>query len=77
MRRDTWTTFATYGYTRDVANDQRSAGGVHLHQIRRTRAGQWQRRILQTNGRHEAAGPVEPIETAAGEAAYQTARDAA
>jgi len=77
MRKDTWTTYATYGYTRDVANDQRSAGGVHLHQVRRTRSGQWQRRTLQSNGRHEAAGSVEPIDAAAGEAAYEAARNAA
>ena len=73
MRRDTWATYATYGYTFDAANDQRSAGGVHLHQIRLSN-GHWQKRILQSNGRFRAAGPVEPVDAAVGEAHFATAQ---
>lgn len=73
MSRATWTTYAVRGYTHDVANDQRSAGGVHLHQVRRTRKGYWQRRILQSNGSWSAAGQVTPITPAEGEALWATA----
>ena len=58
--RNNWTTWAVTGYTYDVANDQRSAGGVHLHQIRKTKTG-WQARIMQSNGRFKAAGEVKQI----------------
>lgn len=70
--RTKWNTYATYGYTRDVANSPSSAGGVHLHQVRWTRAG-WQKRICQSNGRHEAYGPVTPVDDCDGEAMYATA----
>lgn len=73
MSKTTWNTYATAGYTHDVANDQASAGGVHLHQVRKTKAG-WQRRILQSNGKHQAAGKVSPISEAEGEASYATAK---
>ncbi len=72
MSRTTWNTYRTTGYTCDVANDQRSAGGVHLHQVRHHRSGGWQHRILQSNG-HEAPGPVSPLEDRDGEAHYATA----
>ncbi len=72
-RKSTWTTYATTGYTHDAANDQASAGGVHHHQVRRTRRG-WQSRICQSNGRHIAYGPVEPIDEADGEAKFATAK---
>lgn len=73
MQKTTWNTYATRCYTYDVANDQRSAGGVHLHQVRKTKSG-WQKRILQSNGRFEAAGEVEPISEAEGEAKFATAQ---
>lgn len=73
MQRTTWNTYKITGYTHDIAQDQRSAGGVHLHQVRRTKAGHWQRRILQSNGRHQTAGPVEEITPAEGERAFATA----
>lgn len=72
MKRTNWNTYATRGYTFDAAQDQRSAGGVHLHQVRKTKAG-WQKRILQSNGRFKAAGPVSAISDADGEAAFVTA----
>lgn len=73
MSKTNWNTYATYGYTFDAAQDQASAGGVHLHQVRKTKAG-WMRRILQSNGRHKAAGPVTPIrDEAEGEAKWLTA----
>ena len=72
MRRNQWNTYATYGYTRDVANDHASAGGVHLHQVRLGVRG-WQTRICQSNGRHTAYGPVTAIAEAVGEAHYATA----
>jgi hypothetical protein len=68
----TWNTYHTSGYTHDVANDQASAGGVHLHQVRRVLSG-WQRRILQSNGRHQACGDIASISKEDGEAKYATA----
>ena len=68
----TWQTYATTGYTHDVAQDQRSAGGVHLHQVRHTRDG-WQTRICQSNGGHVAYGPVEAVDDATGAANYARA----
>jgi len=73
MNKRKWNTYATQGYTCDVANDPRSTGGVHEYQVRWTRSG-WQQRTLQTNGRHEAAGPVRPIDDADGEAKFATAQ---
>ena len=73
MRRDTWNTYATRGYSYDVANDRRSQGGVHLYQVRRTKSGYWQTRILQSNGNFEAAGPVQSVTDAQGEAFFATA----
>lgn len=71
-RRDVWTVYATTGYTHDVANDQRSAGGVHHHEVRRTKRG-WQTRVCQSNGRHTSYGPVRDIDDAEGEAAWAKA----
>lgn len=76
LRKTTWNTYATRGYTYDVANDQASAGGVHLHQVRKTNAG-WQTRVCQSNGRHEAYGPVSPVPDADGEAYFATAEQEA
>lgn len=73
MSRQNWNTYAIQGYTYDVANDQRSAGGVHLHQVRQTRNGYWQTRIEQSNGRFSGFGPVRPVDAARGEALYATA----
>jgi len=72
MRKTQWNTYATYGYTHDVANDVPSQGGVHLHQIRKTQTG-WQKRICQSNGKHKAYSPVTLIDEAAGEARYAAA----
>lgn len=72
MRKSTWNTYATYGYSHDVANDQESAGGVHHSQVRHHN-GQWQQRICQSNGRHVAYGPVAPINDVDGKAYYSTA----
>jgi len=68
-RRSTWNTYATYGFSYDVANDQASAGGIHEHQVRLSVEG-WQKRILQANGRHTAYGSVIPISAESGEAFY-------
>ncbi len=72
MRKSTWNTYKTRGYTHDVANDQASAGGVHHHQVRKTASG-WQVRIVQSNGRHVAYGPVSPVSDEDGEAYFATA----
>ena len=66
-----WITYATYGYTYDVAQDQRSAGGGPLHQIRY--ADGWQTRIVQSNGKHSANGPIEAVDDATGKAYFDTA----
>ena len=44
-----WNTFAERPYTYDIADDQLSAGGVHLWQVRLGPTG-WQKRIIQSNG---------------------------
>lgn len=72
LSKRTWNTYYICGYAYDVANDQRSAGGVHLHQVRRTKTG-WQKRICQSNGQYESYGPVELIDDATGEAHFATA----
>lgn len=72
MNKRRWNTYRTVGYAYDVANDQRSAGGVHHHQVRWTPDG-WQHRIAQSNGVHTAYGPVRPLDAAEGAAAFATA----
>ena len=74
IKRDRWNTYAVYGYTYDVANDSRSQGGVHLHQVKCVR-GHWFKRILQSNGRFEAAGPANGIAAQDGEAFFETAKE--
>lgn len=73
MKNTTWNTYRTTGYTHDVAQDQRSAGGVHHHQVRKTKNG-WQKRIRQSNGRHESFGEVSAMTDDEGAAAYETAK---
>lgn len=73
IRKTTWNTYATTCYTYDAANDQRSAGGVHHHQVRKAASG-WQYRICQSNGRYESYGPVSPLSDADGEARFATAQ---
>lgn len=74
MKKTTWNTYSIVGFSHDVANDQASAGGVHLHQVRRHAHGGWQHRICQSNGRHQAYGPVESISVEDGEAKFATAQ---
>ncbi len=71
-RKNVWNTHAIRGYTHDVAGDQASAGGVHLHQVRCVR-GTWQTRVLQSTGRHRAAGTTSIVTAAEGEALYAAA----
>lgn len=75
IRKSNWNTYATRGYTHDVANDQASAGGVHHHQVRLGKRG-WQHRICQSNGRYQSYGPVSVITDAEGEAHFATAEQA-
>jgi len=74
MKKTTWTTYSTRGYSHDVANDPVSTGGVHHHQVRKTKSG-WQKRILQSNGRFQAPGPVTAIAESEGEANFATAKN--
>lgn len=60
MNKSKWNTYHVGGYTHDVANDQSSAGGVHLHQVRKTVNG-WQKRICQSNGKHQAYSKIEKL----------------
>jgi len=41
--------------------------------VAKPKSGLWQKRIYQSNGRFGAAGPVEPISEAEGEAHFATA----
>ena len=72
IRKNAWNTYATTGYTHDVANDQASAGGVHLHQVRKGKSG-WQKRICQSNGHHQSYGKVEAVSDKDGEAFFARA----
>lgn len=74
IKKTTWNTYRTTGYTHDVANDPASAGGVHHYQIRWTKNG-WQKRICQANGKHRAYGPVTPCTDETGEALFATAQE--
>jgi len=74
MRKQIWNTYRTTSYTYDAANDQRSAGGVHHHQVRKTATG-WQERILQSNGVHQSAGEVFAISPEDGEAKFEMANE--
>jgi hypothetical protein len=72
MNRTTWSTYAISGYT-GGGQDQRAAGGVVLHEVRRTRTGYWQRRHVNSNGRHEEVLGVEPLDAPEGEALWARA----
>lgn len=61
-----WNTYYTGCYTHDVANDQRSAGGVHLHQIKKDKSG-WQKRICQSNGKHQSYSKIEKLSEGEGQ----------
>lgn len=74
MNTHLWNTYATTGYTHDVANDPPSTGGVHLHQVRRSRDGRYLHRIAQSNGGRVAYGPVEEMDAKRGSAAIAAAR---
>lgn len=74
MKKSNWNTYHTSAYTYDVANDQSSAGGVHLHQIRK-RGKLWQKRIWQSNGSHGASGTVELVDEDEGELLFVTAEE--
>lgn len=75
MSKGTWNTYSRACYTYDVANDQRSAGGTHCHEVRHHREGGWQTRIRQSNGVHTSYGPVTPIEAVDGWARFETAKN--
>ena len=73
MGTTNWNTYRATGYTHDVANDPPSTGGVNLHQVRLAPDG-WRYRIVQSNGKHRATGPVERLAAADGQARYETAK---
>lgn len=76
IRRSTWNTYAITGYSHQVGTDARATGGVHSYQVRRvTRGGRhfWQKRVCDSNGRLESAGPVAAISEAEGEALFARA----
>lgn len=54
-------TYRTVAYTYQIpGNDQRSTGGVHLHQIRLNSQGQYIHRIVQSNGTYRDEGQPHP-----------------
>ena len=73
IRKSNWNTYGMNGYTYDCANDQRSAGGVHLHQVRRGKH-TWYTRICQSNGSHKSYSTVTPIDDIQGEALFEQAK---
>ena len=76
LKANEWNTYHTAGYTFDAANDRPSQGGVHHHQVRRTKDN-FQHRIVQSNGRHFAFGPTSVMSEEDGQRAFQKAQIAA
>ncbi len=77
MRKDDWHTYNVSGYTHQVGDDQRATGAVHLHQVRRTRAGYYYKRVVDSNGRFFSPGTVTPISEEQGEALLQSVLEGA
>lgn len=75
MRKSNWNTYSTVCFSYNVAQDPRSTGGVHLHQVRRAKSG-WQKRILQSNGRFSDSGPVTEVDPDEGVLLYERAKNA-
>ena len=73
LNKRPWNTYRPTCYTHDVAQDQRSAGGTHNRQVR-WNGHQWQMRIRQSNGSHEAFSETWAVTDADGEAAFETAK---
>jgi hypothetical protein len=73
LNRRNWNTYRITGYTYQVGDDARATGGVHLHQVRLTRAGYWQTRVVDSNGRFQSAGKVTSVSATEGEANLATA----
>jgi hypothetical protein len=69
IRKSTWNSYWVTGYTYDVANDQQSAGGVHIHQIRKIK-NKWQKRIVQSNGKFRAISQIEDLDEKEGLALF-------
>ena len=74
MKKTNWNTYLVRGFAYVVTQDQRSAGGVHRIQVRKTKAG-WQKRIVQSNGCHTSFCDVTAISDAEGESAFETAKN--
>lgn len=72
IRKSIWNTYAITGYTHQVGTDAAATGGVHRHEVRKTKAG-WQKRVVDSNGRFQSAGPVTPVTEADGEAMFAQA----
>jgi hypothetical protein len=72
LRKTTWNTYRTTGYTHDVGQDPRSQGGVHHHQIRHTKHG-WETRILQSNGRFSCASEPQSCDGVLGQQHFEHA----
>lgn len=73
IKKTNWNTYCTRCYTYDVANDQASAGGVHLHQVR-LHKGEWQYRICQSNGNHQSYSETEIISSEDGLEKFERAK---
>ena len=70
LSKRNWNTYHVNGYTHDVANDQSSAGGIHLHQVRCIK-NVWEKRICQSNGNHQSYGPHERVSESEGQEWYR------
>jgi Neuraminidase (sialidase) len=73
LNRRNWNTYSITGYTYQAGDDARATGGVHLHQVRQTRAGYWQTRVVDSNGRFQSAGKAQSVAAAEGETHLATA----
>lgn len=73
MNKREWNTYDITGYTHQRGTDQRATGAVHLHQVKQTVSGNWQRRAVDSNGRFKSAGPVQKLSRAEGEQLYSQA----
>lgn len=56
LKKEEWNTTRVTGWVPGIINDEKSAGGQHLQQVKLTPEG-WLRRMVQINGEHVCEGP--------------------
>lgn len=73
LNRRKWNTYRETGFMYQVGDDRRATGGRHLHQVRQSQDGNWQTRVVDSNGHFQSAGETTPVDAATGESLYAIA----